>query len=184
SFAPATGTSGITLPLRVAESGQSPRSEQSSRAALADPDGGFSKERRTVRHGRRKPDPSTDGEDTMSSPRWQRPARLRPRLELLEDRSLPTAGVLDASFAHTGLALVPVSNDSAGAESVLVQADGKVVVVGGVSNGLDGDFALARYNPDGSPDNGFGPAGNGTILTDFAHNQDEAAAVVQQPDGK
>src|SRR5206468_4763528 len=37
---------------------------------------------------------------------------------------------------------------------------------------------------DGSLDNGFGPAHDGTILTDFANNQDEAAGVVQQADGK
>jgi uncharacterized delta-60 repeat protein len=120
----------------------------------------------------------------MSSHRWQRPARVRPHLESLEDRCLLAAGVLDSTFAQGGLALLPVSNDSVGAEGVLVQADGKIVVVGGVSNGQNSDFALARYHADGSLDNGFGPAHNGTILTDFANNQDEAAGVVQQADGK
>jgi uncharacterized delta-60 repeat protein len=170
--------------LGAAGEGVSVGSAQSRNAALTDANGGISHERRTVRHGSRKPVPSKDGEDKMSSQRWQRPARVRPRLESLEDRYLLAAAVLDSSFAQGGLALLPISNDSVGAEGVLVQADGKTVVVGGVSNGRDSDFALARYNADGSLDTGFGPLGNGTILTDFAHNQDEAAAVVQQADGK
>src|SRR5262249_44539014 len=44
------------------------------------------------------------------------------------------------------------------------------------------DFALARYNPDGSLDPTFGSSGKQT--TDFFGNQDSAFGLVIQPDGK
>jgi serralysin len=62
------------------------------------------------------------------------------------------------------------------ARAVAVQSDGKIVVAGG-----NGDFALARYNQDGSLDTGFG--GDGTVTTDFG-GTDSAKAVVVQPNGK
>jgi hypothetical protein len=44
------------------------------------------------------------------------------------------------------------------------------------------DFALARYNSDGSLDYGFGSGGK--VITDFFGALDRANAVVIQPDGK
>ena len=45
------------------------------------------------------------------------------------------------------------------------------------------DFALARYNPDGSLDDSFGTGGR--VLTDFGSSaDDEARAVALQSDGK
>ena len=46
-----------------------------------------------------------------------------------------------------------------------LQADGKIVAVGSTSTGSDGDFALARYNPNGSLDTSF--SGDGKQTTDF-----------------
>jgi len=51
-------------------------------------------------------------------------------------------------------------------------------VVGGTVNG---DFALARFNADGSPDLTFD--GDGKALTDFG-GDDMLAALAVQPDGK
>jgi Domain of unknown function (DUF5122) beta-propeller len=42
--------------------------------------------------------------------------------------------------------------------------DGKVVVAGTSLHGADGNFVLARYNPDGSLDNSF--SGDGGRLVD------------------
>ncbi len=50
------------------------------------------------------------------------------------------------------------------ANGVALQADGKIVAVGG-SGGTGGDFALARYNPNGSLDTSF--SGDGKQTTDF-----------------
>src|SRR5262249_3507642 len=46
----------------------------------------------------------------------------------------------------------------------------------------DTDFALARYNTDGSPDATFGNAGQ--VSTDFVGMEDDVFSVLIQPDGK
>lgn len=67
-------------------------------------------------------------------------------------------GSLDASFGEGGLALTPVGEISymAVGKTVLVQPDGKIIVVGTFSDGSEIVFALARYHPDGSLDKVFG----------------------------
>lgn len=69
--------------------------------------------------------------------------------------------------------------------AVLVQADGKIVVVGdGSAAGPQTlDFVLARYNGDGTLDGGFGTGGK--IVTTFEPDSlDTGQAAVLQPDGK
>ncbi len=84
-------------------------------------------------------------------------------------------GSLDPSFSGDGkLTTNFAGNEGAGA--VAVQADGKLVVVG-----AGGDFALARYNPDGSLDTTF--SGDGQQTTDFGA-LDGANGVAIQGDGK
>src|SRR5436305_4605629 len=93
------------------------------------------------------------------------PARRRLQLEALEDRATPAAGALDPTFGGTGIVHVPwpTSNNfpHAGAEQVLVQPDGKVVLIGPVPGTSDirpdnYDFGVTRLNPDGSLDKTFG----------------------------
>jgi uncharacterized delta-60 repeat protein len=73
-------------------------------------------------------------------------------------------------------------------QAVAVQTDGKIVVVGaGYENydycGTGGCLALARYNPDGSVDTGFGQGG--TVITDIGfEDNSKGNAVVLQSDGK
>ena len=43
-----------------------------------------------------------------------------------------------------------VDNKVADATAVKIQPDGKIVMGGYSNNGTDNDFALARYNADGS----------------------------------
>ena len=68
--------------------------------------------------------------------------------------------------------------------ALVLQPDGKLVVVGSVSTYTTGDvFALARYNPDGSLDSGFGSGG--LVATPFSvYTLGGARAVALQPDGK
>ncbi len=61
---------------------------------------------------------------------------------------------------------------------VAVQADRKIVVVGGTGS----DFALARYNADGSLDSSFD--GDGKLTTDLGGGGDGGADVAVQADGK
>ena len=72
------------------------------------------------------------------------------------------------------------------AEGVVIQPDGKIVVVGFVNYFGTNAFAVARYNTDGTPDTDFGGQGcdvPGTSSTDFGQIGAQAFAVALQPDG-
>jgi uncharacterized delta-60 repeat protein len=79
---------------------------------------------------------------------------------------------------------VPFSGIQDEALDVAIQGDGKIVV-GGVSRpaGVNGrnDFAIVRFNHDGTVDNAFGAAGKAYV--DFFGGHDDANAVIVQPDG-
>ncbi len=87
-----------------------------------------------------------------------------------------TDGSLDQNFATGGIKTTNINgNDEA--FSVIQQSDGKILAVGE----SDGDFALVRYNIDGSLDQSFST--DGILTTDFGGN-DRALDVLQQVDGK
>ena len=90
-------------------------------------------------------------------------------------------GTLDTSFSGDGRQTTNFGGGGA-ARGVALQADGKIVVVGGAGSGLgDPDFALARYNPNGSPDTTF--SGDGRQTTNFG-GIDGANGVAIQANGK
>jgi uncharacterized delta-60 repeat protein/uncharacterized repeat protein (TIGR01451 family) len=91
-------------------------------------------------------------------------------------------GSLDASFGTGGKVTTDFAGGSDSAFGVALQADGKIVAAGFADSGSRGDFALARYNPDGSLDASFGTGGK--VTTDFAGSGDEAFGVALQADGK
>ena len=67
-------------------------------------------------------------------------------------------------------------------QDVVLQPDGKIVVVGSSTFGEDqADVLVIRYKPDGTLDSSFG--GDGIVTTDIL-NADSALGVVLQPDGK
>src|SRR5207249_4994361 len=76
-----------------------------------------------------------------------------------------------------------VSSDDV-AWALAVQPDGKIVVAGVSTGGGTMDFALARYDSDGALDTTFGSGGR--VVTDLGGNggNDEAFALVVQPDGR
>ena len=92
-------------------------------------------------------------------------------------------GSLDTSFDGDGITTTTIMG-SVGAVvfSVALQADGKIVAAGYTTNGIQTDFALARFNPDGSLDAGFGD--DGTLSTSIGSENDAAASVAIQADGK
>ncbi len=90
-----------------------------------------------------------------------------------------TAGALDTTFGGTGT----VIGSSGVNYAVLVQpADGKIVTAGesATSSGFN-QFALARFNPDGTPDTGFGSGGQ--VVTTVANNGSSIYGAAIQPDG-
>jgi uncharacterized delta-60 repeat protein len=90
-------------------------------------------------------------------------------------------GRLDASFGAGGKVATDFFGNGAGAEALGIQPDGRIVVVGTAVSNTSADFAAARYNSDGSPDEGFG-AGGKVSVPSFGH--DEAQALALQPDGR
>ncbi len=96
-------------------------------------------------------------------------------------RYLPD-GSLDASFAGDGKGSVGFGENDTAFDMAL-QPDGKLLLVGKRDGSLNADFAIARMNPDGSPDASFG-GGNGQVAVGFGDIVESARAVALQPDGK
>ncbi len=91
-------------------------------------------------------------------------------------------GSLDTTFDGDGKLTTDVVGSEDFAKSVTLNSDGKIVVGGHSYDGSSTDFALARYNADGSLDTTFGT--NGTVTTDVLTSNDYAYSVVLEPDGK
>ena len=66
-----------------------------------------------------------------------------------------TNGTLDTSFNSSGVVVTNMSLTDV-ANSILVQPDGKIIVAGSNDVGASADFAIARYNTNGSLDTTFG----------------------------
>lgn len=91
-------------------------------------------------------------------------------------------GSLDTSFGINGKATVDFDGAEDDASDSLIQSDGKSLLIGDAKVDGDRDFALARFNSNGTLDTSFG---NGRkVTTDFAGLDDEALSAVIQADGK
>ena len=91
-------------------------------------------------------------------------------------------GSLDLSFDSDGIVTTAIGNLSEIASTMVLQSDGKILLAGYSNNGHDIDFAIARYNADGSLDNGFDTDGIVTTLIDTF--SDAIQTIAMQPDGK
>jgi len=96
-------------------------------------------------------------------------------------------GIPDTSFGNGGALTTSFGGSFAAASALMLQPDGKIVVAGTVDfnpdvpgSGLD--FALARYNSNGTLDGSFGKGGK--VVFDFFGSFDQANGAVLQPDGK
>jgi uncharacterized delta-60 repeat protein len=115
--------------------------------------------------------------------RKRQPHRTILRLEALEERYLLSAGALDPTFGSGGTVTTSFGK-STEADALVIQPDGKIVAAGSIeiaSSTTTGYFTLARYNPDGSLDTGFGSKGE---VTTQIGSRASANAVALQPDGK
>ncbi len=98
-----------------------------------------------------------------------------------------TNGKLDFSFGTGGEVITSFGpGTSADGASVAIQDDGRIVVAGTVedfNNGTTEGFGLARYNTNGSLDQGFGTGGK--VVTNFGPNTFASAVdVVIGDDGE
>jgi uncharacterized delta-60 repeat protein len=92
---------------------------------------------------------------------------------LLVLTAMAAPGDLDPTFDGDGKVTTDFGGDNLG-YAVAVQPDGKIVVAGHSNSGGTYDFAVARYNADGSPDTTFGASG--VVTTDFG-GDDRGSAV-------
>ncbi|HEU4390936.1 MAG TPA: hypothetical protein VFV34_24235 [Blastocatellia bacterium] len=103
---------------------------------------------------------------------------------------LTAKGALDPMFGSggkvtTNFFLCRGYRSSDQARAIALQKDGKILVAGltyDACGGTEGDFALARYNSDGSLDSTFGT--NGKVTTDFFVGPDGGYDIAMEPNGK
>ena len=100
-----------------------------------------------------------------------------------------TNGSLDKTFGTNGSAQTAFTNFLNSTSGLAIQPDGKIVVVGNASSadGTTSEFAMARFNTNGSLDATFGQGGK--VTTNFVGVMgggvsNPANAVLIQPDGK
>jgi uncharacterized delta-60 repeat protein len=92
-------------------------------------------------------------------------------------------GLLDTSFGTSGSVTTDFAGGNDRALSMSLQSDGKILLGGYAFSGTSFDFAVARYNTDGTLDTTF----NGTDqrLVDIGTNSDDSGrSLTLQPDGK
>jgi uncharacterized delta-60 repeat protein len=92
---------------------------------------------------------------------------------------LNSNGSRDTTFGSNGILTTPLGSAEDIATGLGIQRDGKIVVGGSSNNSYDDDFAVVRYNTDGSLDSTFG-----IVTTAFGYDNDIANALGIQTDGK
>jgi uncharacterized delta-60 repeat protein len=90
-------------------------------------------------------------------------------------------GSVDSSFGTAGKVSTALSERGDVARAVALR-DGKIIVAGIASSQTNPDFAVARYNNDGTLDTTFN--GDGLLTIDFFSSSDVAESVAIQPNGR
>jgi len=88
----------------------------------------------------------------------------------------------DITFDSDGGNAIDVATGDDHAAAIYVQANGKILQAGYANTGTDRDFALIRWNEDGTLDSTFG--NNGKVITRFGPDHDQIRSITVQPDGK
>ena len=96
--------------------------------------------------------------------------------------SFGQAGSSISAFGNNGKVITPFDVSVDDSRATVVQTDGKIVIAGMSFIGSNYDFAIARYNPDGTLDNTFD--GDGKVTTSIGTADDICYAVALQSDGK
>lgn len=93
------------------------------------------------------------------------------------------AGALDPSFNGTGKSIISFGSDVDRVQAVAISpVDQRIVLAGFNRTGGNDDFAIVRLTTSGALDTTFNATGK--VLISTATNDDAAAAVAVQPDGK
>ncbi len=95
---------------------------------------------------------------------------------------LAGAGDLDQSFGSGGMVTTDFASLGDRARALAIQSDGRIVAAGWAGVSGTTDFALARYNPDGSLDATYGIGG--LVITDFGSGDNHIRGLAIQSDGR
>lgn len=93
-----------------------------------------------------------------------------------------TDGSLDTTFSTDGKVVTSITTSSDNAYAVALDADGKIVVAGRSNNNGDLEYAVVRYNTDGSLDSSFDT--DGIVTTSVGGTSDTARALSILSTGK
>jgi uncharacterized delta-60 repeat protein len=91
-------------------------------------------------------------------------------------------GSLDTTFDDDGIVVTDIAGGVDNGYAMAIQSDGKIIVAGSTASGENNDFAVVRYNTDGSLDTSFDT--DGKVITDLSSSYDIARGVAIQSDGK
>jgi uncharacterized delta-60 repeat protein len=94
-------------------------------------------------------------------------------------------GTIDSAFGNNGKVTTHIGLWYNIAYSIAIQPNGKIIMVGEARDSLysySSDFAIVRYNSDGSLDHSFGNAG--ILRTSLSESYDVAKSVILQSDDK
>jgi uncharacterized delta-60 repeat protein len=92
-----------------------------------------------------------------------------------------TDGTLDSSFGTGGVVTTDFRGRGGGVFSLAIDSGNRIVAAGETFYSQDDDFALARYDPDGTLDPSF--SGNGKVTTNFP-DRGAAYSVAVRPHGR
>ncbi|MBK8599854.1 MAG: hypothetical protein IPN80_04245 [Flavobacterium sp.] len=101
-------------------------------------------------------------------------------------------GTLDSGFGTNGILLSDFNSVSNEARSLQIQSDNKFIVAGKINGdavSVNPNFAIARYNENGSKDTSFGVNGLvsvnfGTVSNNLLLSEEGLECMKIQPDGK
>lgn len=94
-----------------------------------------------------------------------------------------TDGLPDISFGENGVVTTDYEDSSIGAFAGILEPEGKIIAAGYINDPETMlDFAMVRYNNDGTLDNTFGNGGK--VKTAIGDDKDNSYAAALQPDGK
>ncbi len=86
-------------------------------------------------------------------------------------------GALDVDFGKGGMVTTSIGSSDDTGQKVVVQEDGKIVIVGATWEGTNTHIALLRYTTDGALDPNFGTGG--IVTTDFGDSSVGSDLAVQ-----
>ncbi|MBN8706410.1 MAG: hypothetical protein J0L62_11095, partial [Bacteroidetes bacterium] len=90
-------------------------------------------------------------------------------------------GSLDLGFGTSGIVITPLGTGNDEGWPVAVQSDGKILFAGSIDNESGQDFAVVRFETDGTLDTNFGS--DGIVVFPIGDGWDICRGLTLQPDG-